>query len=78
VNWLRAKARYQRWVEELIIVENEMKWTLEWFTNQEENWKRRVEWAKDEKLEGHMCYAEKQINLWQRMKERCKNTWGNN
>jgi hypothetical protein len=78
VNWLRAKARYQRWVEEMKIVENEMKWTLEWFSNQEENWKRRVDWAKDKKLEGHKCYAEKQINLWKRMKERCKNTWDNN
>ncbi len=28
VSWLRAKARFSRWSEELQLVESEMKWTV--------------------------------------------------
>jgi hypothetical protein len=75
VNWLRAKARYQRWEEELEIVENEMKWTMSWFSYQENRWRERAEWAEDEKLEGHRCYAEKQIYIWKKMTEKCLDAW---
>jgi hypothetical protein len=75
VNWLRARARYQRWEEEQKIVENEMKWTIAWFFSQEEKWKKRADWAKTEKLEGHKCYAEKQVYIWEKMKEKCKKEW---
>ncbi|KDQ60200.1 hypothetical protein JAAARDRAFT_126089, partial [Jaapia argillacea MUCL 33604] len=31
VNWIRAKAQYTRWKEELALVEMEMKWVISWF-----------------------------------------------
>jgi predicted choloylglycine hydrolase len=52
-----------------------MKWTIAWFLNQEERWKKRAEWAKNEKMEGHKCYAEKQVYVWEKMKDKCKQTW---
>jgi hypothetical protein len=75
VNWFRAKARNERWDEELKIVENEMKWTIAWFLYQEERWKKRVDWAREMNLEGHRCYAEKQVYSWEKMRERCQETW---
>jgi hypothetical protein len=52
-----------------------MKWTIAWFFSQEEKWKKRADWAKTEKLEGHKCYAEKQVYIWEKMKEKCKKEW---
>ena len=31
ISWLRAKARYTRWEEELSLVKHEMTWTVAWF-----------------------------------------------
>jgi hypothetical protein len=36
VNWLKAKARWNRWEEELSLVQHEMGWTIGWFKHQEE------------------------------------------
>ncbi|KAG1826698.1 hypothetical protein EV424DRAFT_1319447, partial [Suillus variegatus] len=38
VNWLKAKARWNRWEEELSLVQHEMGWTVSWFKYQEEKW----------------------------------------
>jgi hypothetical protein len=74
-NWLRAHARYGRWMEELQIVENEMKWTLAWFSHQEKKWKERSEDAGGSGLEGHKCYAEKQLFIWGMMKKHFQDGW---
>jgi hypothetical protein len=76
VNWLRAKARYERWEEELKIVKNEMQWTKLWFIAQEKRWEERVIWARESKLEGHECYAKKQVCFWEKMRNRCEDAWG--
>ncbi|KAJ6563204.1 hypothetical protein B0H10DRAFT_1966206 [Mycena sp. CBHHK59/15] len=52
VNWLRAKARVDRWKEEGKFVVNEM-------------WKLWVEAAKLEEEDGLQAYEEKQVDLWQ-------------
>jgi hypothetical protein len=67
VNWLRAKARYDRWKEELVVVKNEMTWTLLWFERQEREWERRAFWAETHSMQGHRCYAEKQVIMWRKM-----------
>jgi hypothetical protein len=67
VNWLRAKARYDRWKEDLVLVKNEMMWTLAWFEKQEREWKRRALWAETHRMHGHRCYAEKQVIMWRKM-----------
>jgi hypothetical protein len=64
VNWLRAKARYDRWNEELSIVQHEMKWTILWFKHQMEEWKNRLKRSAEERKPGHIAYAEKQVAMW--------------
>lgn len=61
VNWLKAKARYDRWSEELKLVQHEMHWTVRWFQNQELMWRRR---SGESIKNGHKAYAEKQAFMW--------------
>jgi hypothetical protein len=65
VNWLRAKARHQRWDEEITLIKNEMIWTILWFRNQVKNWKERSS-ASRWKSQGHQVYAAKQVWMWGR------------
>ncbi|KAG0697969.1 hypothetical protein DFH29DRAFT_878331 [Suillus ampliporus] len=60
VNWLKAKARYNRWSEELKLVQHEMFWTISWFRTQEERWRVRA----DESIKnGNRAYAERQASI---------------
>ncbi|KAG1841841.1 hypothetical protein F4604DRAFT_1597863, partial [Suillus subluteus] len=63
VNWLKAKARWQRWEEELSLVRHEMGWTVSWFGHKKDEWDRRYDQAT--KL-GHQAYAQCQVLLWER------------
>ncbi|KAG1740735.1 uncharacterized protein EDB91DRAFT_1081835 [Suillus paluster] len=61
VNWLKAKARYDCWSEELKLVQHEMFWTISWFRTQEERWRVRA----DESIKnGNRAYAERQASMW--------------
>jgi hypothetical protein len=62
VSWLKAKARYCRWKEELVLVRHEMCWVVKWFQGEESEWKRR---ARESKEAGHKAYAEKKVLLYQ-------------
>jgi hypothetical protein len=64
VNWLKAKARVDRWTEELFLVKNEMQWTMLWFQNQANLWRERSEMEGDDLPMGHEAYAVKQKKLW--------------
>ncbi|KAG2144695.1 uncharacterized protein EDB93DRAFT_1087402, partial [Suillus bovinus] len=61
VNWLKAKARWNRWEEELSLVQHEMGWTVSWFKSQEEKWQLRWHQAT---IPGHQPYAHKQVLVW--------------
>ena len=61
VNWLRAKARKERWEEEIDLVENEMEWTTRCFHYHEERWRQR---ALNAKGPGERAYAWKQNSTW--------------
>jgi hypothetical protein len=64
VNWLRAKARADRWKEELLIVRHEMSWTINAFVHQTQLWTD----LKDHSAEdGARAYAAKQEALWNGM-----------
>ena len=64
VNWLRAKARVDRWLEEQILVKQEMGWTILWFQNQANLWGDRSK-REDQNLPfGHKSYSVKQQKLW--------------
>jgi hypothetical protein len=64
VNWLRAKARVDRWLEEETLVKHEMEWTVIWFKNQAELWRERSKRKNHELPTGHKSYAAKQQKLW--------------
>ena len=64
VNWLRARARHQRWKEEITILENEMTWTELWFQHQIEVWDERKQVASVSLSDGHKVYAAKQVWVW--------------
>ena len=57
VSWLKARARYERWKEELQIVKREMLWTTLWFKHHEQKWERRY---KTYPKPGLKAYAAKQ------------------
>ncbi|KAG2126995.1 hypothetical protein BD769DRAFT_1357460, partial [Suillus cothurnatus] len=61
VNWLKAKARWNRWEEELSLVQHKMWWTVSWFKYQEEKW--QLHWHQATKP-GHQPYAHKQVLMW--------------
>ena len=64
VNWLRAKARFDRWNEELILVPHEMQWTVLWFEYQSKVWTKRATESVGQGKEGHRAYAFKQVEMW--------------
>ena len=64
VNWLRAKARVDRWQEEQTLVKHEMEWTTLWFKNQAKLWRERSEREDIDLSPGHKSYAAKQHKLW--------------
>ncbi|KIK78660.1 hypothetical protein PAXRUDRAFT_49167, partial [Paxillus rubicundulus Ve08.2h10] len=38
IKWLKTKARYCRWEEELELVRHEIYWVVKWFQGQEMEW----------------------------------------
>jgi hypothetical protein len=64
VNWLRAKARVDRWTEEEMLVKHEMCWTINWFKNRAELWAKRYKKGDGDLPPGHKSYAAKQEKLW--------------
>ncbi|KAG2116427.1 uncharacterized protein F5147DRAFT_531540, partial [Suillus discolor] len=63
VNWLKAKARWQRWEEELRLVQHKMGWTVSWFKYRMGEWDQRYQQATKP---GHQAYAHRQVLLWGR------------
>jgi len=43
VNWLRARSRWDRWKEELLITGHEMVWIVLWFQKQAEVWRHQAD-----------------------------------
>jgi hypothetical protein len=75
VNWLRAKARHQRWKEEITIVEHEMVWTQLWFKHQIQVWEEREEVARLNLSHGHKVYAAKQVWVWKNFLDDAKTSF---
>ncbi|KAG1838555.1 hypothetical protein F4604DRAFT_1572198 [Suillus subluteus] len=66
VNWLKAKARWRRWEEELTLTRHEMRWTISWFHHQKSQWLRR---SMEAMKSGHQAYGHRQVLLWQMFAE---------
>ena len=71
MNWLRARARAQRWSEEKEIVMKEMGWVIGTFRYMGEIWKVRGEKMGNEKP-GHRAYAARETSRWHRWAEIAK------
>jgi hypothetical protein len=69
VHWLRAKARLDRWTEELCKVQNEMCWTVLGFYSRAVQWET---WAEEAVEAGPSAYASKQRALWTSLAEQAK------
>lgn len=69
VNWLRARARYHRWREEFNITSHEMEWVTRFFMHQMKKWTMWKDLATTGGKNGHVCYAEAQIDIWKRLGE---------
>lgn len=72
MNWLRAKARKERWEEELELLKCEMDWTVNCFNHHEKVWEQR---AKEAKGPGHAAYAWKQSSTWANWAKIAENTF---
>jgi hypothetical protein len=66
---LRGKARFDRWDEEFITVQHEMKWTVLWFGHQKKEWTERAEESELNSEPGLHAYAEKQVAMWKKFGE---------
>lgn len=71
MNWLRAKARYVRWEEEVNLIRHEMEWTVNYFKYRKREWEDRVgvSGVDSRVAEGLQSYAEKQVGLWNKFSE---------
>ncbi|KAI6099659.1 hypothetical protein F5141DRAFT_1205122 [Pisolithus sp. B1] len=61
INWLKARARRDRWKEEVSLVRHEMLWTCLWFEYHKDMWEKR---ALQSTEPGKEAYAKKQMGLW--------------
>ncbi|KAF8224373.1 hypothetical protein L208DRAFT_1311844 [Tricholoma matsutake] len=62
VNWLRAKAAFERATEENTLVQYEMKWTTAYFNYWAAEWRKRKE---ADYSHGHKIYAAQQETMWE-------------
>ncbi|KIK24130.1 hypothetical protein PISMIDRAFT_99126, partial [Pisolithus microcarpus 441] len=61
INWLKARARRDRWKEEVSLVRHEMLWTGLWFEYHKNMWEQRALQLTEP---GKEAYARKQMVLW--------------
>ncbi|KAI6041972.1 hypothetical protein EDC04DRAFT_2601277 [Pisolithus marmoratus] len=61
INWLKARARRDRWKEEVSLVRHEMLWTGLWLEYHKKMWEKRALQLTEPGKEG---YAKKQMGLW--------------
>jgi hypothetical protein len=75
---LRAKARYERWDEEVKIVRTEMGCTIRYYQRRRSVWEDRAEACvkQGDCWRGHLCYALQQIDIWSRFEEDAREKFG--
>ncbi|KAG1738322.1 uncharacterized protein EDB91DRAFT_1054610, partial [Suillus paluster] len=64
VHWLRAKAPWDRWKEELILVELEMDWMCNFFLWKSPQWGDQMRESLVKRLPGHACYSRRQSQMY--------------
>ncbi|KAG1894251.1 uncharacterized protein F5891DRAFT_1195384 [Suillus fuscotomentosus] len=69
VHWLRTKALRDRWSEELLLVDHEMGWTVQFFLHKACSWLSCITHNGDPLPEGHKCYAIQQAHMYHELAE---------
>jgi hypothetical protein len=67
VHWLRAKAQFERWVEEQDSIHNEANWIPAYFHAKSEAWRKLMICAFQGSLKGHASYASHQMHAWEEL-----------
>jgi hypothetical protein len=65
VHWLRAKAQFQRWLEEQDSIHNEAQWIPAYFNAKAAMWEKLMASSVQASLKGHEAYASYQAHAWQ-------------
>lgn len=68
-SWIRARSRYDRWKEELLLVEAEMDWYVR-FMEYRQNW--AMQWTELGLGGGYDAYAFQQADMWRRLAQRAR------
>lgn len=83
IEWSKARARAHRWQEECLLLREEMRRVLAFFSWQAEDWDRIAQDHADKSLNGSdniirfgkVAYASLQATIRRRMKIHCENKW---
>ena len=67
VHWLRAKAQFERWLEEQDSIHNEAQWIPAFFHSRAMTWKSHISYASKVSLKGHEAYATYQMHRWEEL-----------
>jgi hypothetical protein len=62
IHWLRARAQYKRWQEEVTITRYEMQWTVAYFAYNGDKWEDRLDTSA-----GANAYANRKKTMWHQM-----------
>lgn len=73
VHWLRAKAQFERWLEEQDSIHNEAEWIPAYFHAKAETWRHLMALAAHESLKGHKAYASYQMHAWEELSQSSAN-----
>ena len=69
MHWLRAKAQFERWMEEQDSIHNEAKWIPAYFHTKAETWRELMDVAAKGSLKGHQAYASYQMHAWEELSQ---------
>jgi hypothetical protein len=69
VHWLRAKAQFERWMEEQSSIYNEADWVPAYFHARSEVWRKVMKTAMEMSLKGHTAYASAQMHAWEELSQ---------
>ncbi|KAG2100190.1 uncharacterized protein F5147DRAFT_747185 [Suillus discolor] len=67
VNWLQTKALCDRWNEEVVLVKQEMQWSVNFFNHKAKQWRGRRDNAASTGRTGHACYAARQCHIYEEL-----------
>jgi hypothetical protein len=72
VHWLRAKAQFERWLEEQASIHNEAIWVPMYFHSKAEDWEARMNISSELLQYGHGAYASRQMHSWEELSRSSK------